>query len=58
MMNIIFIMKLKIRKNFHLNIFYCNKLLYEYEIKSHKNFSDFIVLKNKYGIFMIDIIIY
>jgi len=42
------------KEKFSFKIFYCNKLLYEYDIKSNENFSDFIVLKNKYGIFMIE----
>ena len=37
-------------------IFYCDKLLFEYKDKNIKKvkFSDLIVLKNKYGIIMID----
>ena len=46
--------KIEYDEQFAFKIFYCNKLLYEYDIKSDENFSDFIVLKNKYGIFMID----
>jgi len=42
------------KEKFSFKIFYCNKLLYEYDIKSNENFSDFIVLKNKYVIFMIE----
>jgi hypothetical protein len=46
--------KIEYKEKFSFKIFYCNKLLYEYDIKSDENFSDFIVLKHKFGIFMID----
>ena len=44
---------LEIKRDF--KIFYCNELLLEYSINREQiYFSDFIVLKNKYGIIVID----
>ncbi len=53
--NFIFCAYYFLEKKSDFKIFYCNELLFEYSINREEiYFSDFIVLKNKYGIIVID----